>query len=124
MNNFGTLLKKYREKNSLSQRELGERCNLSRIYIATLENGARGVPPESTILKIANALLLADVEIDKLLEIAQNQKMAGYFQVFKSIDFLANALVQNFSKDEIVALTEKLESKLVTADKETSRHSI
>ncbi len=117
MNTFGTLLKAYREKIDLSQRELGVRCNLSRIYIATLENGTRGVPPESTILKIASALLLSDFEIDNLLETARNQKLAGYFHEFKSIDFLANALVQHFSKDDLQALTEKLESKLVAANK-------
>lgn len=120
MNAFGALLKSYRETLELSQRELGLKCGLSRIYIATLENGTRGVPPKPTVLKIADALALSDAKTKQFWEIAKSERLSEAYLPELEIDFLANFLVQHFSKAELHTLTEKLESKLVTADLATS----
>jgi transcriptional regulator with XRE-family HTH domain len=117
MNDFRRLLKSYREKQELSQRELSERCGLSRIYIATLENGTRGVPPKPTVLKIANALALSNAETKNFWETAKSEKLSEAYLQELEVDFLADFLVQHFSKDDIVALTEKLESKLSVVNK-------
>lgn len=59
---IGGLVKEYREKNNLSQREFAKRCGVSNGYISMLEEGRNPktnepiVPSLATYGKIANAM--------------------------------------------------------------------
>ena len=59
---IGGLVKEYREKNNLSQREFAKRCGVSNGYISMLEEGKNPktnepiVPALATYAKIAKAL--------------------------------------------------------------------
>lgn len=44
--NFGDQLKKYRSKNKLSQKRLGEKLNISRSYVSEVESGKKNPSPE------------------------------------------------------------------------------
>jgi len=52
---FGLNLKKFREKNNLSQEKLAQMANLDRTYISSVERGKRNISLIN-ILKLAHAL--------------------------------------------------------------------
>ena len=56
-------LKELRMENGLTQRELGERVNVTKVSICCYENGTR-VPTLDTLTKLGEAL---DVDVDYLL---------------------------------------------------------
>lgn len=79
MSIIGDEIKRHRKKNGLSQKELGEKLQVSQAMIAQYENGKR-IPKITTLLKIAGALnidslplldaytkeaLLIDIDIDE-----------------------------------------------------------
>lgn len=58
---LGKIIKQYREQRGLSQRQFAQRCNLSNVAIARIENGFRAdgkdvAPKWGTIQKIARAM--------------------------------------------------------------------
>ncbi|WP_147535630.1 helix-turn-helix domain-containing protein [Bacillus marasmi] len=70
---FGIVLKKYRNKQSLSQEKLAINCELDRTYISLLERGKRN-PSLGNIFKLANELDIKPsqliVEVEKLVGIS------------------------------------------------------
>lgn len=56
MSQFGEYLKKVRQSNKMSQRELAQQVGVDFTYISKIENGAMPAPSEETIKKIASAL--------------------------------------------------------------------
>src|SRR5438093_11569644 len=66
--NFGDLLRYYRQLAGLTQEELAERANLSARAISELERGTRQFPYRSTMQLLGKALLLSP---EQLAEFAQ-----------------------------------------------------
>jgi transcriptional regulator with XRE-family HTH domain len=64
---FGNLLRKLREKQGLTQEELGADANLDRTYISLLERGIRQ-PTITTLFALAEALKVSPSSIIKELE--------------------------------------------------------
>ncbi len=90
-------LKELRISNGLTQRELGERVNVTKVSICCYENGTR-VPTLDTLTKLGKVL---DVDVDYLL---------GYDNPIKAKG--KNKKVTNMAKEEIEFITEirKLEN--------------
>ena len=65
MNNYGNLIKKFREERSLSQNELAKKAEVGNGTIGDIERGARK-GKISTLDKIAKALSLTEDERIKL----------------------------------------------------------
>jgi predicted ATPase/transcriptional regulator with XRE-family HTH domain len=63
---FGALLRRYRERASLSQEELSERAGVTSQAISNLERGERRHPYPATIRSLADALELAEEEREAL----------------------------------------------------------
>src|SRR4051794_9697100 len=61
--NFGDLLRRYRQEAGLTQEELAERANLSARAISELERGARQYPYRTTIQLLATALKLTHEQL-------------------------------------------------------------
>src|SRR5919205_799211 len=59
---FGERLRRYRERASLTQEELGERAGLTALAISALERGERRRPYPTTVRALADALGLVDQE--------------------------------------------------------------
>src|SRR5215467_1540489 len=59
---FGTLLRRYRLAEGLTQEELAERARLSTRAISDLERGVNRTPKPATLLLLAEALRLSDEE--------------------------------------------------------------
>ena len=64
MQTIGDMIKKQRKKKKLTQQELADNLNMSRSYIADLENG-RYVPSYKTLLHISEEL---DIDLNNLKE--------------------------------------------------------
>lgn len=68
MENFGTLVKRYREARNMSQERLAELAKLSSGYISLIETGNRGKrPSRDTVIGIAQAL---DADVVEFLRVA------------------------------------------------------
>ena len=71
MSAFGTLLKTYRERASLSQNELGSRAGMSDSTISRMEGGERSPPKRrAQVLSLAETMRLNQEETDLLLAAA------------------------------------------------------
>ena len=90
-------LKELRISNGLTQRELGERVNVTKVSICCYENGTR-VPTLDTLTKLGKIL---DVDVDYLLGYDNPVKPKG-----------KNKKITNMAKEEIEFITEirKLEN--------------
>src|SRR5580765_7135838 len=64
--NFGDLLRRYRQDAGLTQEELAERANLSARAISELERGARQYPYRTTIQLLGSALALSHEQVTRL----------------------------------------------------------
>ncbi len=64
---FGEVLRQYRTSRSLSQEELGERCDSERTFISMLERGLVS-PTLRTIVKVSKGLRVAPFEIIRSTE--------------------------------------------------------
>ena len=62
LKNLGLIIKKYRIKISISQEELGFRCNIHRTTIGKIENGEMD-PKYTTLIKIVRTLNIPSQEI-------------------------------------------------------------
>lgn len=67
---FGTVLRRLREKAGLTQEELERRSGISVSTIRGLENGRRGNPRMTTVQKLADALALDRADREELLRAA------------------------------------------------------
>jgi HTH-type transcriptional regulator, competence development regulator len=67
---FGTHIKKLRQSSNLSLKDVENRSGISQDYIQNLENGARRVPSDSDIGKLAEVF---KVDIKTLLSIAHTE---------------------------------------------------
>ena len=79
-------LKELRMESGLTQRELGERVNVTKVSICCYENGTR-VPTLDTLTKLGETL---DVDVDYLLGYDKPVKVKG-----------KNKKVTNMAKEEI-----------------------
>jgi predicted ATPase/DNA-binding XRE family transcriptional regulator len=68
---FGALLRRYRTNAGLTQEQLAERAGLSRRGIADLERGARRAPYTDTVLRLAVALGLSEVDQASFVDAAR-----------------------------------------------------
>lgn len=68
MSEFGEYLKKVRQSNKMSQRELAQHVGVDFTYISKIENDAMPAPSEETIKKIASAL---DEDANKMILLAK-----------------------------------------------------
>jgi predicted ATPase/DNA-binding XRE family transcriptional regulator len=59
---FGELLRRHRQSAGLSQENLAERAGVSLAAVNTLERGARRAPHVETVMRLADALALADAD--------------------------------------------------------------
>ncbi len=62
---FGAVIKKLREQQGMSQRDLAECVNVSGAYIAMLETGKRNNPSLATLKRLAKALRVPVTELLK-----------------------------------------------------------
>ncbi len=58
LKDIGARIKHYRAKSNLSQEQLAEKTNTSRVFISLLEKGSR-LPSLETIVAIANAMAIS-----------------------------------------------------------------
>ncbi len=68
-NEFGVLLKGYREERSVSQSKLAERAEFDHSYVSRLESAAR-MPTRDAVDRLGAALDLSQSELDGLLAAA------------------------------------------------------
>ena len=110
MDNFGALLKNYREKKKLSQKALGERCLLSRIYIASMEASTRKAPPEKTVIRLSQALNLSKKESLLLLESAQYERFLATFRKSGMVreEYVVRCLLNTLNRDQVIRISNKL----------------
>lgn len=66
---FGETLKQLREVRRISQSKLGHRAGFDHSYVSRLEDGTRQ-PSRATVMALAAALELSDVETDELRQAA------------------------------------------------------
>ncbi len=71
---FRDLLRRYRIAAGLTQEELAEAAGLSSKGISDLERGARTMPHRDTVLSLAQALRLSEVERSQLLATARRRR--------------------------------------------------
>jgi transcriptional regulator with XRE-family HTH domain len=64
---FGTLLQRWRERAGLSQNALARRMGVNPAYVNRLEHGGRGAGNRELVEAVATALALAPAERDALL---------------------------------------------------------
>ena len=62
MSAFGKLLRKYRQQQGLTLRELGERARMSAVYLIDIEKGRRPAPSRELMKRLVRALGLTDQE--------------------------------------------------------------
>lgn len=86
----GKRVKMFRIRNKMSQEELAERVQISRIHIGYLERGER-IPSVEVIVNVANAL---NVSADDIL--AENLLFADSIVSMDDIDFLADSTPQEY----------------------------
>jgi tetratricopeptide (TPR) repeat protein/transcriptional regulator with XRE-family HTH domain len=73
---FGELLKQYRQRAGLSQRDLAERSGISDKQVYNLERGKAKAPRMSTVRLLAKALVLTDEERTEFIEAAARARTA------------------------------------------------
>src|ERR687883_571579 len=70
MEEFGALLRGWRERAGLSQNALARRMGVNPAYVNRLEHGGRGAQKRDLLESVASALALAAAERDRLLAAA------------------------------------------------------
>src|SRR5438309_2181755 len=68
---FGRLLRQYRHAAGLTQQDLAERAGLAGRAISDLERGARNRPYRDTVIRLADALGVAEPVRDELFAAAR-----------------------------------------------------
>lgn len=99
--NIGEKIKDYRKKSGLSQKELGQKLNVSQQHIAQYESGKR-IPKLDTIQKIAVAL---NISVNDLLESPLDD--SPLYRAFKNNDASDNPLEKHYVNSK---LTEQIEN--------------
>lgn len=92
---IGEKIKAYRKKSGLSQKELGQKLNVSQQHIAQYENGKRA-PKLDTIQKIATAL---NIGTNDLLESPLDD--SPLYRAFKNNDISDNPLEKHYVNSKL-----------------------
>ncbi len=71
MSPFSVTFHKLRVSRGICQHELGEELQVTQRYLSSLETGSKNPPSEASLLKIAAALQLTDVEKQELIDAAR-----------------------------------------------------
>lgn len=87
---IGEKIKAHRKRVGLSQKELGQKLNVSQQHIAQYESGKR-TPKLDTIQKIATAL---NISVNDLLESPLDD--SPLYQVLKNVDYSDSPVSRNF----------------------------
>ena len=112
-NSVGEIIKKLRIERGLTQKQLGELCEMAYSAIRRYENG-RANPKIETLQKIANALNVNVSELRNDFQIFKDNIVdeSGILSSAKKADVLQNDLWAEFQKRKII---EKLD---ITPDKQ------
>ena len=112
-NSVGEIIKKLRIERGLTQKQLGELCEMADSAIRRYENG-RANPKIETLQKIANALNVNVSELRNDFQIYKDNIVdeSGILSSAKKADVLQNDLWAEFQKRKII---EKLD---ITPDKQ------
>ncbi|CCX58195.1 dNA-binding helix-turn-helix protein [Blautia hydrogenotrophica CAG:147] len=112
-NSVGEIIKKLRIERGLTQKQLGELCEMADSAIRRYENG-RANPKIETLQKIANALNVNVSELRNDFQIFKDNIVdeSGILSSAKKADVLQNDLWAEFQKRKII---EKLD---ITPDKQ------
>ena len=112
-NSVGEIIKKLRIERGLTQKQLGELCEMADSAIRRYENG-RAKPKIETLQKIANALNVNVSELRNDFQIFKDNIVdeSGILSSAKKADVLQNDLWAEFQKRKII---EKLD---ITPDKQ------
>ena len=111
-------LKELRIKNGLTQRELGERVNVTKVSICCYENGTR-VPTLDTLTKLGDTL---SVDVDYLLgydspvkEKGKNKKITSmakeeieFIMELRKIEAVHNLIIEN-PKEALKIISKRLD---------------
>ncbi|MCI9083666.1 MAG: helix-turn-helix domain-containing protein [Lachnospiraceae bacterium] len=103
---IGEEIKRTRKKVGLSQKELGERLNVSQSMIAQYENGKR-MPKIETLQKIADAL---EVELWEMVELNQMDLDTRILEIKKMMAQLSPEGLKEFDRLVTESLNENQES--------------
>lgn len=74
---LGTIIREYRENNSLSMKDFADKCNLSKGYISMLENGVNPrnkKPIAPTIPSLKKVALGLGIDIDTLMRMLDDKQ--------------------------------------------------
>lgn len=104
---IGEVVKDYRERNNLSQREFGRRSGLSHVIIQFLEKGERSngeeyIPKFDTIKKVAYAMGTTPEELITSCDDFQNMPNVGLEETSIVEDFLKE--LSRMSADETMLI--------------------
>ena len=82
---IGEKIKQYRKLKGLTQEELAKNSGLSTMSIRRYESGER-IAPQETLLKIAKALTIAYMELEKAMEQVANIARAGLIETANELE--------------------------------------
>lgn len=103
---LGELIKQYRTKNEMSQRDFAKLCNLSHTYIAALEKnidsrtGRPIAPTLDTIKYVANAMNISAENVLHLLENEQYFNLQNESQLSNNCDYTSYEIVDTEGLDK------------------------
>lgn len=118
LSSFGHLLKEYRSRYRMTQKELASAIGVNGSYIARLERDERR-PSRRVVLNVAKAMTLPPEDLDRLLASAQHLpegdlarlvEQSGVSLAHPAIQVVANALQD---RDLTAHSREQLESEIV-----------
>ena len=77
--NIGKILKREREKNGISQRELAKRINVSNAEISKIESGERKLPSLDTLISICEKLKIDMVWLLKITGLYREEGIKTFY---------------------------------------------
>ena len=92
---IGEKIKDYRKESGLSQKDLGQKLNVSQQHIAQYESGKR-IPKLDTIQKIATAL---NISVNDLLESPLDD--SPLYRAFRNSDVSDNPLEKHYANSKL-----------------------
>lgn len=76
---FGAMLYQARQQKRMSVAQASSQSGISRSYFSELENSKRNPPRRPTVLKIAAGLALSEDQKERLIQLADEQRLADQF---------------------------------------------
>jgi len=111
MASFGKLLKDFRVRAKLSQRDLARKAEIDTSYVSRLERGQREVASRSLAIKIAEILNLSLEEIDLWLisagYISPRMQQLANNGISRLLDSLNTGVVETLLNDQIESISTK-----------------